>query len=102
MPVRGAGAVRFKFRNPLNAFLHAKGISCILFCPEKQQQKNQPREGLQFAYFEIPSHEIYGCKGDLKEAWWLEGVFLEMFCLLSEVLRFGNSWSSYYLKIWAP
>lgn len=40
MPVKGAGAVRFKFRNSINAFLHAKRISCILFCPEKQQQKS--------------------------------------------------------------
>lgn len=38
--------------------------------------KNQPRKGLQFAYFEIPSHKRHGCKGALEEGWRLEDVFL--------------------------
>lgn len=45
MPVKGAGAVHFKFRNSLNVFLHAKRISCILFCPEPAATKINHKRG---------------------------------------------------------
>lgn len=92
---------QFKFRNPLNAFLHAKRISCILFCPEKQQQKNQPREGLQCAYFEIPSHKDRDSGGP----WW--GLVAGRWVSIDGLYSIWGLKVSYFMeqllpKSWAP
>jgi len=56
-------------------FFMLKEFLAFYFVLKNSNKKNQPQKGLQFAYFEIPSHKRYGCKGALEEDWWLEDVF---------------------------
>lgn len=60
----------------MHFFMLKEFLAFYFVLKNSNNNKNQPRKGLQFAYFEIPSHKRHGCKGALEEGWRLEDVFL--------------------------